>query len=51
VPERAAQRGIKGYGTGGFQHKVTIDRGDTLAAEFDMAILRAAEAKGWQERG
>jgi hypothetical protein len=51
VPERAAQRGIKGYGTGGFQHKVTIDRGDTLAAAFDMAIIRAAEAKGWRERG
>jgi hypothetical protein len=49
--ERAAERGITGYGTGAFQHTVTIDRGDALAAELDMAILRAAEAKGWKERG
>jgi hypothetical protein len=30
---------------------VTMQRGDALAAELDMAILRAAEAKGWKERG
>ena len=49
--ERAAERGITGYGVGGFRHTVTIDRGDALTAEFDMAIIRAAEAKGWRERG
>jgi hypothetical protein len=50
APERAAERGITGYGTGGFQHTVTMHRGDALAAELDIAILRAAEAKGWKER-
>jgi hypothetical protein len=49
--EHAAERGIIGYGTGAFRHSVAIDRGDALAAEFDMAIIRAAEAKGWRERG
>jgi hypothetical protein len=49
--EGAAERGITGYGTGAFQHTVTINRGDALAAELDMAIIRAAEAKGWRERG
>jgi len=48
--ERTAERGITGYGTGAFQHTVTTNRGDALAAEFDMAILRAAQAKGWRER-
>ncbi len=47
----AAQRGITGYGTGGSKHTVTMHRGDALAAEFDMTIIRAAEAKGWRERG
>src|SRR5260370_42609314 len=46
--EHAAERGIKGYGTGAFRHTVTINRGDALAAEFDMAIIGAAEAKGWR---
>jgi hypothetical protein len=51
APERAAERGIAGYGKAGFKHIVTMQRGDALAAELDMAIIRAAEAKGWQERG
>jgi hypothetical protein len=29
---------------------MTMHRGDALAVEFDMAIIRAAEAKGWRER-
>jgi hypothetical protein len=49
--ERAAERGITGYGIGAFQHTVTINRGDALAAAFDMAIIRAAQAKWWRERG
>jgi hypothetical protein len=49
--ERTAERGITGYGAGGFKHTVTMHRGDALAAEFDMAIIRAAQAKGWKERG
>jgi hypothetical protein len=48
--ESAAERGLIGYGAGGFQHSVTMHRGDALAAEFDMAIIRAADAKGWRER-
>jgi hypothetical protein len=48
--EGVAERGLTGYGTGGFQNSVTMHRGDALAAEFDMAIIRAAEAKGWRER-
>jgi hypothetical protein len=48
--EGAAERGLIGYGAGGFQHSVTMHRGDALAAEFDMTIIRAAEAKGWRER-
>jgi len=30
--ERAAERGITGYGTGAFQHTVTMPRGDAPAA-------------------
>jgi hypothetical protein len=45
-----AARGIIGYGSAGFQHTVTMERGQALAAEFDMAIIRAADAKGWPER-
>jgi hypothetical protein len=49
--DRTAERGITGYGASGFKHTVTMHRGDALAAEFDMAIVRAARAKGWRERG
>jgi hypothetical protein len=48
--ERVAERGITGYAANGFKHTVIMQRGDALAAAFDMAILRAAEAKGWKER-
>jgi hypothetical protein len=48
--EGAAERGLIGYGAGAFQHSMTMHRGDALAVEFDMAIIRAAEAKGWRER-
>jgi len=48
--EDVAERGIIGYGANAFRHSATMHRGDALAAEFDMAIIRAAEAKGWRER-
>src|SRR5262249_7477989 len=44
--EGAGERGITGYGAGGFRHTVAMHRGDALAAEFDMAISRAAAANG-----
>src|SRR5262249_18638942 len=48
--EGAAERGIIGYGAGSFQHSVTMHHGDLLARDLDMAIIRAAEPKGWRQQ-
>ena len=50
-PPTPAERGLTGYRAGGFRPGVTMHRGDAVAAEFDIAIIHAAEAKGWRERG
>ena len=49
-PPTPAERGLTGYRAGGFRPGVTMHRGDAVAAEFDIAIIHAAEAKGWRER-